>query len=234
MNKRFKVKDRAAEIHYFKTQVLPAAVSSADPSPCAEVQEVTGQCSAGETALWSRCYSCLRLSTCFQECGHQSLEERPRGLTVEKTWESGAVGVSKGRVEEKRLFRRGWRDQLNQFLDQFCTITTVSFNQCSMYRNHAELFFFFQEQAWELLIHKPWHPADRKHRQGSGKCRETWEWCAVTKSSTDIHNSISHPKSASVLYAGCSSALSEVFLRARGGCADAASSITAKLVPPIQ
>lgn len=67
-------------------EVLPAAVSVADPCPCAEAQEeVTGQCLAGETALWSHCYSCLCMSTCFKECGHQRLEERPRGLAEEKT-----------------------------------------------------------------------------------------------------------------------------------------------------
>lgn len=67
-----------------ETDVVPVAVCVAGPVPSAEAQEVTGQCSAQETALWSHCYSCLRLSTCFKECGHQSLEEPPQGLQEEK------------------------------------------------------------------------------------------------------------------------------------------------------
>lgn len=63
-------------------QQAPAAVSLVDLCPYAEAQEVTGQCLAEEMALWSHCYSCLRLSTCFKLCGHQSLEQRPRGLKL--------------------------------------------------------------------------------------------------------------------------------------------------------
>lgn len=53
----------------------PAAACAAVPCLCAEVPEETGQCWFGETALWSHCYSCLCLSTCAEEPGHQSLGE---------------------------------------------------------------------------------------------------------------------------------------------------------------
>lgn len=62
----------------------PAAACAAVPCLCAEVPEETGQCWFGETALWSHCYSCLCLSTCAEEPGHQSLGE-------------GAWGLEKGR-----------------------------------------------------------------------------------------------------------------------------------------
>lgn len=62
---------RVFQIHLLKSDTPPAAVSLADPCPCAEAQEVTGRCSAGETALWSHCDSCLCLSTCVKVFGHQ-------------------------------------------------------------------------------------------------------------------------------------------------------------------
>lgn len=54
---------------------------------------------------------------------------------------------------------------------------------------------FFQEQLWEPVMLKPWHWVHRNI--DSGKCGETWDWCAETKSSTDIHNSICYSRSAS-------------------------------------
>lgn len=93
----------------------PAAVCAAVPCPGAEVQEETGRRLFGETALWSHCYSCLGLSTCVEERGHQSLEEGLEG------WERADMKQGEGTPSRKRvkgalLLGYSWEEELIEWL----------------------------------------------------------------------------------------------------------------------
>lgn len=133
-----------------------------DPCLCAEAPRATEQCSTQEMALWSHCYSCLRLSTCFKECGHQSLEWRPQGLKGEESRVSRAAAITAKRKRAAIIL-----DQLfpTIFPTSLFSTASKSNSNYSLMCHHKDKSQsrrnIFQEQPWELLIHKPWHWAHR-------------------------------------------------------------------------